>query len=128
MKKGILAVVAATVWIGISEFGRNTFLVHSSWIEHYHKLGLTFPEEPVNGAVWGIWSLAFALSIYFIARRFSLLGTTLLSWWIGFVLMWLSVGNLGVLPFNILPLAVPLSLVEAFVASFIIKRVAATPK
>jgi len=43
--------------------------------------------------------------------------TTLLSWFVGFVLMWVVVGNLGVLPGGLLYVAVPLSLVEAFLAA-----------
>lgn len=123
MKKTILSVLLATIWISISEFVRNTFLLHHYWTEHYKKIGLTFPEQPVNGAVWGIWSLCFTLAIYFIAQKFSFLQTALLSWFIGFVLMWLVIGNLGVLPFSILPIAIPLSLFETFIASLIIFKI-----
>ena len=122
MKKTLLSILLASIWISVSEFVRNTFILHEYWTEHYEKLGLTFPEQPVNGAVWGIWSLCFSIAIYVISRKFSLLHTTLLSWFVGFVFMWLVIGNLGVLPFSILFIAVPLSLLEAFVASLIIKK------
>lgn len=122
MKKNVLPILIATIWICISEFVRNTLLLHSHWVEHYQKLCLSFPERSVNGAVWGIWSLCFALAIYFIAQKFSLTQTTLFSWFVGFVFMWLVIGNLGVLPFGILPIAIPLSLLEAFLASLIIKK------
>lgn len=124
MKKNILAIVLATIWISISEFVRNEFLFKSYWTDHYESLGLVFPSEPVNGAVWGLWSLCFALAIYFIAKKFSLWETTVLSWFAGFVLMWIATGNMGVLPFGILVFAVPLSFLEAFLASLIIKKVA----
>lgn len=123
MKKTILAILVATIWISISEFVRNTFILHTYWIEHYQKLGLTFPELPVNGALWGIWSLCFAIGVYIMAQKFSLLHTTLLAWFTGFVFMWLVIGNMGVLPFGILPIAIPLSLLEAFVATYIIKKI-----
>lgn len=122
MKKTILPIILATIWVSISEFVRNTFLLRNYWIEHYQKLGLTFPEQPINGAVWGIWSLFFSIAIYFIARKFSLIQTAFLSWFVGFVFMWLVIGNLGVLPLGILPIAIPLSFLEAFLASFIIKK------
>ena len=122
MKKTVLPIVLATVWIGISEFVRNSFLVHSHWVEHFQNLGLTFPEQPINGAVWGIWSLCFAIAIFIISGKFTLLETTLLSWFVGFAFMWLVIGNMGVLPFGILPIAIPLSFLEAFLASFIIKK------
>jgi hypothetical protein len=119
----IIAVLLATIWISISEFVRNQFLLKSFWTEHYQSLGLVFPSEPVNGAVWGIWSLFYAIAIFFIAKKFTLVQTTFLSWFVGFVLMWLVVGNLGVLPYRLLLYAIPLSLLEAFLAALIIKKI-----
>ena len=120
--KQFLSILIATIWISLSEFVRNEFLVKSFWIKHYQELGLSFPSEPVNGAVWGIWSLLFAISIYIIANKFTLIQTTLLSWFVGFVLMWVVIGNLGVLPYGLLIYAVPLSLLEALIATLIIKK------
>lgn len=118
----ILPVFAATAWISISEFVRNEFILKTHWTQHYENLGMVFPSEPINGAVWGIWSLCFAIAIFVISRKFNFIQTFLLSWFIGFVLMWLVVGNMGVLPYSILPFAVPLSLLEAFLASWLIKK------
>jgi hypothetical protein len=125
LKTTFLSILLATIWISISEFARNTFLLHDYWIDHYQNLGMTFPEEPINGAVWGIWSLCFAIGIYILSQKFSLIETTFLSWFVGFVLMWLVVGNMGVLPFGILPLNIPLSLLEAFLATLIIRKLSA---
>lgn len=121
-KKPILAIVLATIWISLSEFIRNEFLLKSFWTEHYESLGIIWPGEAINGAVWGIWALCFAVAIFYINRKFNLQETFLLSWFVGFVLMWLVVGNMAVLPFGILVYAIPLSLVEAFVASYIIHK------
>ena len=120
MKKTVLPILLATIWISISEFVRNEFIVKSFWTAHYEKLGIVFPSESINGAVWGIWSLCFAFAIFIIAKKFSLLQTTFLSWFVGFVLMWIVIWNLSVLPAGLLLYAVPLSLLEAFIASFII--------
>ena len=120
--KQIASVLLATIWISISEFVRNEFLVKSFWTKHYQSMGLSFPSEPVNGAVWGIWSLLFALTIYIIAKKFSLIQTTALSWFAGFVLMWVVIGNLGVLPYGLLIYAIPLSVLEVFIATLIIKK------
>jgi hypothetical protein len=122
LKKTILPIILATIWISISEFVRNEFIVKSYWTGHYKSLGLIFPSEPINGVVWGLWSLLFAVAIFIISKKFTLLHTTLLSWFVGFVLMWVVIGNMGVLPKGILLVAIPLSLVEAFLASFIIKK------
>jgi len=121
-KKTILPIFLATGWISISEFVRNEFLAKSYWIDHYDKLGLTFPSEPVNGVVWGIWSFFFAVTIFFLSKKFNLLQTTLFSWFVGFVMMWVVTANLLVFPLGILPLAIPLSILEAFVAALIIHK------
>jgi hypothetical protein len=124
MKKTILPILLATIWISVSEFARNELLVKSYWTEHYEQLGLVFPSEPVNGAVWGLWSLLFAIAIFIISKKFTLWQTTFLSWFVGFVLMWVVVANLSVLPYGILVFAIPLSLLEAFVAAWIIRKLA----
>lgn len=121
-KKTVLPVLVATIWISLSEFLRNEFLVKSYWISHYEKLGIVFPSESFNGAVWGIWSLLFAIAIYVFSEKFTLIQTSLLSWFVGFVMMWVVIWNLGVLPGGLLFFAIPLSLFEAFLASLIIKK------
>jgi len=121
MKK-VIALLSATLWIGISEFIRNQFLLKQFWIDHYKSLGLVFPLEPVNGAIWGIWSVMFAVLILILAQKFSLIQTALISWFAAFIMMWVTIGNLMVLPFGILWYAVPLSLLEAFLAAWIIKK------
>jgi hypothetical protein len=123
LKETLLPVILATFWISISEFVRNEFLVKSYWIKHYQDLGLTFPSEPINGAAWGIWSLLFAIAIFIIAKRFSLIQTAFLSWFVAFLMMWVVIGNLGVLPYTLLLFAIPLSILESFVATLIIKKI-----
>lgn len=122
MRKTVLPIFLATIWISISEFARNEFLVKSYWTGHYEQLGLVFPSEPVNGAIWGLWSLLFAIAIFIISKKFSLVQSGLLAWFVGFVLMWVVIGNMGFLPEGILLFAFPLSLLEAFVAVLIIKK------
>jgi hypothetical protein len=122
VKTTILPILITTVWISISEFVRNEFLLKTYWTGHYEAMGLIFPSEPINGAIWGLWSLFFAIGIYLIAKKFSLIQTTFLAWLMGFVLMWLVTGNMNVLPFGILPFAIPLSILEAYLASLIIKK------
>ena len=126
MKKTILPVLAATIWISVSEFVRNEFILKSYWTGHYEKLGLVFPSEPVNGAIWGIWSLCFAVAIYIISKKFGLLQTTLIGWFVGFIMMWIVLWNMSVFPVNILVYAIPLSFLEAFLAAFIIKKLTVT--
>ena len=119
-QKSILAIFLAFIWISISEFFRNSFLVHSEWINHFQNLGLIFPEQPVNGAIWGIWSFVFSIFLYIIYKRFNFFETISIGWVAGFLMMWLVLGNLNVLPFNILIYAVPLSIIEVIIAVYII--------
>ncbi len=121
-RKTILPILLATIWISLSEFFRNEILLKAYWQEHYADMDLVFPAEPINGAIWGVWSLLFAVGIFLLQKKFNVLQTTFLSWFFGFVLMWVVVGNLGVLPHGILLTAVPLSILEAFVATLILKR------
>lgn len=122
MKKTVLPIALSTVWISLSEFFRNQFWLNSYWTDHYANMGLVFPAEPFNGAVWGIWAMIFSICLFVIAQKFSFTETAVLGWVIGFVLMWLVIGNLGVLPLGILALAIPLSLLEVWVAVWIITR------
>jgi len=124
MKK-ILAILAATGWISVSEFTRNQVLFNLYWTAHYKGLGLTFPSAPINGVMWGLWSFIFAIAIFIISRRFSLIEGGLLAWLMAFVMMWVAIGNLGVLPLGLLWYAVPLSLIESFVAIWIIRKLSA---
>lgn len=116
----IWAIVAATVWISASEFIRNQLVFNGVWVEHYNNLGLTFPVMPINGILWGLWSLIFAVILYIIQTKFGLIKTTIIGWMFGFVLMWVVIGNLGVLPIKLLFFAIPLSVLEVFIATWII--------
>lgn len=123
LKKTILPVFLATFWISFSEFFRNELLLKQIWIDHYQSMGLVFPSEPINGIIWGVWSLMFAIAIFIISKKYNFLKTAGISWLVGFVLMWIVVGNMGVLPFKILYYAVPLSILEVLGATWLIKKI-----
>ncbi|TGK80273.1 hypothetical protein EHQ31_16735 [Leptospira montravelensis] len=121
-KNKILPVIFATIVISLSEFLRNEVLFKSIWLNHYNQLGITFPSEPVNGAVWGIWSLGLALAIFYLSNHLEFKQTFLFSWFIGFVLMWVVLWNLAVLPIGILLYAIPLSLLETYLATWVVYK------
>lgn len=121
--KKIFALLAAFAWISINEFVRNQFFFKHLWEAHYQSVGLTFPADPANGAIWGLWSLLLASLVYVLLQKFSLWQTTVISWIAGFVMMWLVIGNLGVLPYAVLPYAIPWSLLEGFGAAWIIEKI-----
>ena len=120
--RNIMAVILTGIWVNASEFFRNEIILKKYWIDHYQSLGMTFPSEPKNGIIWVAWGFLFAIAIYIISRKFDLIQTTLISWFIAFVLMWIVTWNLNVLPSAILIYAVPLSLLEAFIGSYICRK------
>ena len=117
--RSIMAVILTGIWVNASEFFRNEILLKKYWIDHYQSLGITFPSEPKNGIIWVVWGFLFAIAIYIISRKFNLIQTTLVSWFMAFALMWIVTWNLNVLPSAILIYAVPLSLLETFIGSYI---------
>ena len=121
--RSIMAVILTGIWVNASEFFRNEILLKKYWIDHYQSLGITFPSEPKNGIIWVVWGFLFAIAIYIISRKFNLIQTTLVSWFMAFVLMWIVTWNLNVLPSAILIYAVPLSLLEAFIGSYICRNI-----
>lgn len=120
--RSTIVIFLAGIWINASEFFRNQVLLNDNWIEHFQSLGMTFSSGPLNAAVWAIWGFLFAATIYFLSRRFTLIETTLLSWVMAFLMMWLVTWNLNVLPLSILVYAFPLSLLECFIGAYICDR------
>jgi hypothetical protein len=122
----INTVMLTGIWVNASEFLRNEVLLKSYWVNHYHSLGMTFPSASKNGIIWVVWGFLFATAIYLISRRFNLVQTALISWFMAFVLMWVVTLNLNVLPIAILIYAVPLSLLESFIGSYICMKISPT--
>jgi hypothetical protein len=122
--RSIIAVILTAIWVNLSEFIRNEVLLKELWVGHYQSLGITFPSAAINGMIWVAWGFLFAIAIYLISRKFVLIQATLISWFMAFVLMWIVTWNLNVLPGVILIYAVPLSLLETFVGSYICIKVA----
>lgn len=126
LRRVVIPIVLAMAVIAASEFLRNQVFLLEYWVLHYTQMGLEFPMATINGAIWGMWSLLFAVGIYAISRRFSLWETTAVAWFMGFVLMWFVVGNMSVLPFRILPFAIPLSILETYLASWVVVKFSPT--
>lgn len=118
-KKIILPILITGIWINLSETVRWIFLIEPFWIEKYQLLNLTFPSENVNMIVWMVWGFLYATTIFILSKKFNLVQTTLLSWFVAFVLMWIVVWNVGVLPSGMLWFNIPLSLLETFIGAYI---------
>lgn len=122
LKKIILPILFTGIWINFSETLRWIFLAESYWIEHYQQLGIVFPTGPVRGVIWMIWGFMFATTIFILSRKFTLLQTTIFSWSVVFVMLWVVLGNVNMLPAGMLWIVAPLSLLEAYVGAWICKR------
>ena len=91
-RRNIATIVLTGMWINASEFFRNQILLIDNWVDHFQALGMEFPSTPLNAIVWVIWGFIFAVMIYILSDRFSLLETSLVSWVIasGISLIWLA--------------------------------------
>ena len=121
-KKTILPILLTGIWINISATIRWELLIKSYWVEQYENLGLVFPNELINGITWMIWGFLFAIIIFVLSKKFGTIQTALLSWFTVFVMMWIVVWNINILPTGMLWFNAPLSLFEAFVGALICKR------
>ena len=126
MKKTILPILLTGIWLNVSGTIRWIYLIEPYWLEKYNYLNLEFPAESVNNIVWMIWGFMFALVIFILSRKFNLIQTTLLSWFMVYVMMWVIVWNVGVLPSGMLWMNIPLSLIDAYVGAFICIRLSKT--
>ncbi len=123
-KKNILPILLAGIWINIFETIRWELIIKTFWIEQYTNLGLTFPQGLKNNITWMIWGFLFAAIIFVLLKKFTAIQTALIAWFTMFVMMWLVIWNIGILPVGLLWSNAPLSLVEAYIAALICKRFA----
>lgn len=124
MKNQLLAIFIAGLWINLCEFLRNSVILHQQWLDKYNSLGLSFPETPINGSLWIVWGFLFAACIVALSGRHTFKATFLLSWSLGFLMMWIVIWNLNVLPISLLPVAVPWSMVEVLIAVILARKIA----
>lgn len=122
MKRALGSIIAAGIWIILSEFLRNEFLFKSYWVEHFSSMGLPFETLPINGIFWLVWSFILAYVIFSLLQKFSFIKAMVLSWLTAFLMMWIALYNLQVLPLNLLLFAIPLSIIEVAVAGYIIEK------
>lgn len=120
-KQNLIALLLAFVWVSLSEFLRNEWLFKELWTAHFTEKGLIFPDAPINGALWGLWSLLYVLFLSWISDKVGFLEAAVVAWITGFVFMWLVIGNLGILPFALLPYAIPLSMLETGLGLWIVR-------
>jgi hypothetical protein len=122
-KKTIIPILLVGAWINISETVRWLLIIESHWIEYYKNLNLVFPNEPVNAIVWMIWGFLFGAIIFVLSKKFKPLQTALISWITIFVMLWIVLWNIDILPMSILWYNIPLSFIEAYIGVLICNKV-----
>jgi len=122
MGKALAQVMAAGIWITISEFVRNELLLKDLWIGHFAALGLGFETLPLSGMLWMVWSFLLAYLVFRLSEKTSFAETVALAWLPAFAMMWIALFNLQVLPLGLLIFAAPLSLLEVGIAAAMIER------
>jgi hypothetical protein len=127
-KNTVLPILVAGIWINISETARWLLVIKSYWTDHYQQLNLVFPNDPVHGIIWLIWGFLLAIVIFLLSEKFSLLQTSFISWIAVFVMLWIVLWNINILPVHILWYVIPLSFIEVFIAAFICKKLSPTNK
>ena len=123
MRRFALATLVVGFWITIAEFLRNELFLKEQWFAKYDDLGLTIPLAPVNLAAWAAWGFILAGCVTAMSRRMSYSETLFVSWLLAFVLVWIILGNLAVLPYGTLALAIPTSFLELAVAASIARGI-----
>lgn len=125
MKKITLAILLSGLWLNANEFLRNEIVFKNLWINKFDNLNLTFPSQALNGIMWIIWGFIFCASLTLLLEKFSCIKSSIITWLLGFVLMWIVCWNLNTLPTKILFFAVPWSLAEVYIAALISKKLQA---
>ncbi len=122
-KRTVLPILLTGIWINLAATIKWMVLIQPYWIEKYSQMGLVFPESMMNNLVWMIWGFMFASVIYVLIRKFNLVQTTLLTWFMAYIMLWVIVWNVGVLPTAMLWINVPLSFLETLAGAWICRRV-----
>lgn len=121
-KKPILPILLIGIWINISITIGWMLILESYWVEKYQSLNLVFPTGLINNITWMIWGFMFAIIICILSKKYSLLQTTLLSWFVTFVVPWTMIWTIGVLPTGMLLFNIPNTLFVTFIGAVIAKK------
>lgn len=121
-KKTIWQILLVSIWINIFETIRWMLFARPYIDMHFKAANLILPNEPVNNILWLIWGIIIAVMIFIISKKFNVLETTFIVWITVYILHWIALWNMTVLPINILWLAVPLTFINVLVGALICSR------
>jgi len=121
LKKAIWKILLVSIWINIFETLRWMLFAKPEIDMHFNAANLILPNEPINNLLWLIWGIIIAVMIFIVSKKFKVLQTTFIVWITVYVMHWIALWNMAVLPINILWLAVPLTFINVLVGALISK-------
>ena len=119
--KTIWQIFLVSIWINIFETLRWMLFAKPEIDMHFKAANLVLPNEPINNLLWLIWGIIIAVMIFIVSKKFKVLQTTFIVWITVYVMHWIALWNMAVLPLNILWLAVPLTFINVLVGALISK-------
>ena len=121
-KKTILPIILIGLWINISITIGWLLILENYWIEKYQSMNLVFPTGLINNITWMIWGFMLATIIFILSKKFCVIHTTFLAWFVAFVMMWTIVWNISVLPTGMLLFNIPFTLTVTYIGALISKK------
>ncbi len=118
-KKAIWHILIISLWINIAETLRWLLYSKAYFLEVYQSLNLVLPFGPIYLILWLIWGILLSTIIYIISKKYTLLQTTVMIWIMAFLMVWITLFNLNVLPLSMLWLVIPLSFIDILVGVLI---------
>jgi hypothetical protein len=118
-QKAIWQILLVSLWINIIETLRWILFAKPDIDMHFKAANLVLPNEPINNLLWLIWGIIIAVMIFIVSKKFKVLQTTFIVWITVYVMHWIALWNMAVLPINILWLAVPLTFINVLVGALI---------
>jgi len=119
LKKAIWQILLVSLWINIFETLRWILFAKPDIDMYFKTANLVLPNETINNILWIVWGIIIAVMIFIISKRFKVLQTTFIVWLTVYVMHWIALWNMAVLPINILWLAVPLTFINVLVGALI---------
>jgi hypothetical protein len=120
-QKAIWQILLVSIWINIFETLRWMLFAKPEIDMHFQAVNLVLPNEPINNLLWLIWGIIIAVMIFIVSKKFKVLQTTFIVWITVYVMHWIALWNMAVLPINILWLAVPLTFINVLIGVLISK-------
>ncbi len=122
MRKYILAVLVAGIWVNISEFAR-AYAFMDSWSTHYTAMNVAYPPAEMKMWVWIVWGFLAAGVVAWLATKFDLLRTAGIAWISIFLLTTIAMLNIAFVPMDLALVELPWTFVEMLIAAFIARKI-----